>query len=146
MYASTFLSLSCVTLCQADELGSAAARQLEVARAEVEVAGRRMSELRSERQKAATAAEGSAKLRLKRTDLESKEEQVGWGSCGWGVLGLHMNASFWDRGGGEKLAFERMASSRGVKPRFKYRVKSVMSVYIVGCYADVSSTDGAHRP
>ncbi|GIL73373.1 hypothetical protein Vretifemale_3415, partial [Volvox reticuliferus] len=61
---------------QAEESSSDAGRQLEEARREVEGAGRRMSELRAERQRAAAAAEGSAKLRLKRTDLESKEEQI----------------------------------------------------------------------
>ncbi|GLI69195.1 hypothetical protein VaNZ11_013765 [Volvox africanus] len=61
---------------QAEESSSDAGRQVEEARREVETAGRRMSELRLERQRAAAAAEGSAKLRVKRTDLESKEEQI----------------------------------------------------------------------
>ncbi|GLC38034.1 DNA repair protein rad50 [Pleodorina starrii] len=61
---------------QAEEQGSDAGRQLEEARREVELQGRRIQELRAERQRAAAAAESSAKLRLKRTDLESKEEQL----------------------------------------------------------------------
>ncbi len=47
------------------------------ARAATESASRRLSELRAERAAAAAAAEGSARLRVKRTDLANKQEQVG---------------------------------------------------------------------
>ncbi|GFR40667.1 hypothetical protein Agub_g1255, partial [Astrephomene gubernaculifera] len=59
---------------QSEESCSPLPRQLDAARAEVEGRGRRISELRAERQRAAAAAEGGAALRMKRTDLEAKEE------------------------------------------------------------------------
>ncbi|KAG2442375.1 hypothetical protein HXX76_002461 [Chlamydomonas incerta] len=49
---------------------------LEEARGGLEATARRIAELRQERQRAAAAAESGAKLRVKRTDLESKQEQL----------------------------------------------------------------------
>ncbi|KAG2487944.1 hypothetical protein HYH03_013523 [Edaphochlamys debaryana] len=61
---------------QADSDASDAPRQADTARGEAEAAARRIAELRSERQRAASAAEVVARLRLKRTELESKQEQM----------------------------------------------------------------------
>ncbi|KXZ56897.1 hypothetical protein GPECTOR_1g809 [Gonium pectorale] len=62
---------------RAEEAGSELPRAVAEARTRVEAAGRRIAELRGERQRAAAEAEGAARLRLKRTDLASQEEQVG---------------------------------------------------------------------